>query len=107
MASNHVMILVKLADIAASSHPRFEEALKSYEWEKSKLDPSLWRAIVTTDEEDPVKISTSIQKQLITAANYAEAGAFLAAVQVGNSQPQSFVFKKGDKLKWNRSPATW
>lgn len=106
MATQNVMIMVKLAEISATSHPRFEEALKSYEWEKSKLEPCLWRALVNS-EEDPVKLSTAIQKQLITAANYAEAGAFMAALQVGNNQPQSFVFKKGEALKWNRSAASW
>jgi len=106
MESQYVMILVKLAEITATSHPRFEEALKSYEWEKSKLEPCLWRALIASEGE-PAKISTAIQKQLVTAANYADAGAFLAAIQVGNSQPQGFVFKRGDKLKWNRSPAAW
>lgn len=106
MATQYVMILVKLAEISATSHPRFEEALKSYEWEKSKLEAGLWRAHVPSDG-DQAKLGTAIQKQLITAANYAEAGAFMAVIQVGNSQPQAFVFKKGEALKWNRSPAMW
>lgn len=102
----YVLIVVKLGDITATSHPRFEEALKSYEWEKSRMENGLWRATVTSEDE-LAKISTAVQKQLITAANYAEAGTVMAAIQVGNSQPQAFVFKKGEALKWNRSPAMW
>lgn len=106
MPTQHVMILIKLAEITAASVPRLDEALKSYGWEKSKLDPNLWRATVD-NEEEPTKLSTQVQKQLITAANFAEAGAFMAVLQVGNSQPVGYVFKKGGALKWNRSAAAW
>lgn len=107
MSTQHVMILIKLAEITATSVPRLDEALKSYGWEKSKFDPNLWRATVSNEEEEQSKLSTQVQKQLITAANFAEAGAFMAVLQVGNSQPVGYVFKKGDALKWNRSAAAW
>ncbi|EMG36066.1 hypothetical protein PCS_03266 [Desulfocurvibacter africanus PCS] len=106
MSTQHVMIFIKLGDISATSVPRLDEALKSYGWEKSKFDSNLWRATVGSDEEQ-AKLSTQVQKQLITAANFAEAGAFMAVLQVGNSQPVGYVFKKGDALKWNRSAAAF